>query len=408
MWSRPGRPARDSSISIVTPRVALVLATVQDLSGSGGTERQFSDLFDYLCEHRPESVQLVTARVAVRRLREAGRLRADARVIALPLGERPGQTKAGIVWMTFALLWSTVLHRWDVVHLCQPTPSYVPFAAILSWLPRSIRPRIALTVVDCTLAPNLASAVPPVDRYEQQVLDAHAMYFRWVRLDGMFTWYKAFAAQVARLRLAPGARVTAARYCFTDPIRFMPADKERVILYAGRMSVQKRPMLFVDAVASLRLRHAQLADGWRFAMYGAGPLEAQVQERIGALGLQHLVTVSRTPDMAPVFARSSLFVSTQAHENFTSLAMLEAMSAGNAVIAERVGQTDWFVRDGENGLLVDGATPEAFADAMAQYLAAPARHAAMAEASRRIVVEEHNIEHFAGDIGAFWETLART
>jgi glycosyltransferase involved in cell wall biosynthesis len=194
-----------------------------------------------------------------------------------------------------------------------------------------------------------------------------------------------------------------AKYCFTNTSRFAPVDKQPLIVFAGRFSAQKRPLLFVEAIASLRRRHAAAADGWRFAMYGAGSLEAAVRERIASLGVP--IEVTRTPDMAPVFARSRLFVSTQAYENFTSLAMLEAMAAGNAIVAERTGQTDEFVTDGGNGYLVEPATAEAFADAIAKYLMNPGRHDRMAAASRRLAVDVHTIDHFAGDIAAFWKAL---
>jgi glycosyltransferase involved in cell wall biosynthesis len=98
-------------------------------------------------------------------------------------------------------------------------------------------------------------------------------------------------------------------------------------------------------------------------------------------------------------------VSTQAIENFTTLAMLEAMASGNAVIAENVGQTGEFVRHGENGLLVSPATVEAFADAMAEYLRHPERHDALAAASRSLATSVHTIEHFADDIIAFWRAV---
>jgi glycosyltransferase involved in cell wall biosynthesis len=155
----------------------------------------------------------------------------------------------------------------------------------------------------------------------------------------------------------------------------------------------------------VRERHAELAAGWRFEMYGAGVLDAQVRQRIADLGLGGVVTLSRAHDLSPVFARSRLFVSTQAFENFTSLSMLEAMAAGNAIVAEDVGQTSEFVRGGENGFLVSPASPDTFADAIAAYMRATDRHDAMAAASRAIATEVHTIEHFAGDIVAFWREV---
>ena len=391
------------------PRVALILATVGDLSGSGGTERQFSDLFEYLRRRRPGTVNLVTAAVAVRRLREAGRLESTDGIIALPLGDRPAQSRLSLAWLTVLLLWSTLRHRWDVVHICQPTPSYVPFAAIVTRLPKSMRPRITMTVVDCTLAHNLLAAQPSADLYERQVLDAHRWYDRWSTLDGIFSWYRAFGEAVSQLKLFPRTRIRAAAYCFANVDRFAPSAKRPLVVYAGRLSSQKRPLLFVEAIASLLRRHEAVARDWQFAMYGTGALAAETNARIGALGLSDRIAVSSTPDMAPVFARSRLLVSTQAYENFTSLAMIEAMAAGNAIVAENSGQTSEFVKNGENGYALDEpAAADAFADAIADYLASPEKHERMAARSRQLAVEVHTIEHFAGDIMTFWREVARS
>jgi glycosyltransferase involved in cell wall biosynthesis len=270
-------------------------------------------------------------------------------------------------------------------------------------LPPRWRPRVTLTVVDCTLASSLA-APPPPGSYERQVLDAHRLYERWTRLDGVFSWYEAFVDAVRER--SRSAIVRAARFCFTDPDRFRPAAvKEPLVIFAGRLSEQKRPLLFVDAVARMRAADPALVARHRFAIYGTGVLHQRVIDRIAELGLQEVIDVTHAVDMAPVFGRSQLLVSTQAMENFTSLSMLEAMAAGNAIIAEDVGQTREFVRDGLNGLLVKDATPEAFAAAIATYLRSPERHAAMAEASRTITTDVHTRDNFARDITAFWRAV---
>lgn len=389
-------------------RVALVMVVVGDLNGSGGAERQFAQLHEHLRQDRPGETVFVTARASLDRLRQAGRLSNASDVMALPLGDRPGRGRIGVAWMTLVLLWVTLWGRFDVVHLSLPTPIYVPYAALFTRLPRRWRPRLAMTVIDCTVAPNLLSGAP-ADLYERQVLEAHRLFFKWSRLDGIYSWYEAFVHTATALRLlSPAATITAARYCFTDPQRFQPsAVKDNTIVYAGRLSVQKRPTLFVDAVASLRRRYPRLADDWRFEMYGGGVSEAHVRQRIAALQLDGVVTLTLTPDLSPVFARTRLFVSTQAFENFTSLAMLEAMAAGNAVIAEDVGQTRAFVRHGDNGFVVAPASADAFADAMAEYIRHPEHRARMAAASRRLATEVYTIGHFAGDITAFWRGLVQ-
>lgn len=382
------------------------MVAVGDLSGSGGAERYFAQLFEYLREQRSARTQFITAASSLRRLQSAGRLVDSDEVIALPLGEAPAATKVGIARTTFHLLRTVLQHRFDVVHICLPTPTYVPFAAVITRLPHSDRPRVTLNVIDCTVAVNLEGRTT-ADLYERQVLAAHYMYARWPQLDGVFSWYRAFV-EVARAKaLFPTrTKLTAARYCFTDPSRFTAAPtKDNIAVFAGRLSEQKRPLLFVDAVAQLRSNHPELVRGWRFEMYGRGELEERVRGRIAALGLGNLVTITHAIDMAPVFARSRVFVSTQAIENFTSLAMLEAMAAGNAVIAANVGQTGDFVRHGANGLLVDAETPDGFAAALADYLRTPERHDAMAAESCALVLSVHTVQNAAADIIAFWRDV---
>ena len=389
--------------------VGLVMVVVSDLGGSGGAERLFSDFHEFLSK-RAGAVRLtlITATVSLTRLQAAGRLHPAVGVVPLELGDQPGRGKIGILRMTAKLLWVTVTRRFDLLHVCLPSPIYVPFCAALSWLPRQMRPKLVVTVVDCTLAHSLADP-PPEGTYERQVLDAYRMYERWTRLDGIYAWYRAFVdADVHHVPSRSRPMTRAARYCFTEPDRFRPAGtKEHLVVFAGRLSHQKRPLLFLDAVAALRARAPELVSGWRFEMYGTGLLGTDAAARIAQHDLGDIVTLAHAIDMAPVFARSRLFVSTQACENFTSLAMLEAMAAGNAVIAEDVGQTREFVRPGENGLVVTPPTPDAFADAMAAYLRHPERHDAMAAASRRLTTEVHTIEHFADDITAFWGDVGR-
>jgi len=387
-------------------KIALLMVAIGDLSGSGGAERYFADLHQFLASDPANDVKLVTSRMALSRLRAAGRSTRSSGILPLRLGRGPGQGRASLVWVTLRLLWVTLSRRFDIVHVCLPTPTYVPMAAVLTRLPRWMRPRVTLGVIDCTVAANFDSR-PPRDLYERQVCEAHSYYFRWTSLDGVYSWYQSFADVARRRHLLPRSTVIrAARFCFTDPNHFQPAPvKDRVVVFAGRLSEQKRPLVFVDAVAFIQRYCPAAIDDWRFEMYGTGPLHDAVQERITLHGLEAVIRVSYRPDLAPVFGRSRLFVSTQADENFTSLAMLEAMAAGNAVVAEDIGQTREFVQPGYNGIVVPHGTAETFGAGMIEYLNHPERHEAMAIASRRLVTDVHTIEHFAADITSFWREV---
>jgi glycosyltransferase involved in cell wall biosynthesis len=196
---------------------------------------------------------------------------------------------------------------------------------------------------------------------------------------------------------------------FTDLSRFAPAPvKERTIVFAARLVPMKRPELFVRAVALLLRDRPGLAAGWRFTLMGDGPMrEALLRLRAEAgLGQQELEFAQATiwPRSSPAPGLRLL----PGHENFTSLAMLEAMACANAVIARNVGQTGEYVRPGANGVLAPGHDAPAMARALETFLEAPQHHEAWGRESRRLATEVHTEDAFVQDVETFWtDVLAR-
>jgi len=96
---------------------------------------------------------------------------------------------------------------------------------------------------------------------------------------------------------------------------------------------------------------------------GEGPerarLEAAAPDRVRFLG-------HRT-DVAALLAAADVFVLPSRYEG-TSLALLEAMGAGKAVVATAIGGNDELVRDGVDGLLVPADDADALAAALRRLL----------------------------------------
>jgi glycosyltransferase involved in cell wall biosynthesis len=388
----------------VKPKIAFVMMAVSDLSGSGGAERHFSDLFDRY-RSRPGArydLFFVTDPRSHARLRSIGKLEAAERVIRLDLLGSVFRGETRIVTITWQLFRAILRHRFDLIHLTLPSYNYIPTLLALRLLPARRRPRVALNVVDCTLAHKVLG----LENRRDVGYFVHRGYFRWTWIDGVFTWYQLFkdTAETRDLIRSRPAIVAAGHCCAgIEPIP-LAEDKDRVVVFAGRMDAQKQPLTFVDAVARARELDPDAVAGWRFCMLGKGPLEPAVRERIRARGLRGIVEVAYTPDLAPVLARSSVFVSTQDYENFSSKAMIEAMALGNAVIARDVGQTGAYVRHGENGLLVKDNGPTALARALVEYLRSPEVHRAMQRESIRISEQEHTVEHCLDEVEEFWTT----
>jgi len=354
------------------PHVALLLLGAGDLSGGGGAERQFADFFDH-CSAHPDGrfrLSLLTDRYLFEQLRATGRLSGSGDIVILggPSRRPPRlRTIRGIAYnlgLTARLLWALARNRYDMVHVCMLLPGHFSAMTLLRLLPRKFRPLITVMVIDCTFA----------HRLDSDAVLKHGTYFHFLRPDGVFTWYEKAREVIVRDLVRPSVPVRAARYCFANTTRFQPAaTKQPQIVWAGRMDEQKDPLFFVEAVRIAFADSPGIFSRWTFRMFGKGPLEPAVRRKIAEAGLGERIEVSFAADLAPVFAASSIFVSTQSFENFTSLAMMEAMSAGNAIASRNVGQTGYFVRPGSNGLLLERDTPEGLAVVLADLCGNEAR-----------------------------------
>jgi glycosyltransferase involved in cell wall biosynthesis len=75
-----------------------------------------------------------------------------------------------------------------------------------------------------------------------------------------------------------------------------------------------------------------------------------------------------------------------------SWSMLEAMSAGCAIIGSRTGPVEEVIRHGENGLLVDFFDAQGIADAVTAVLTHPDRMAAMRQAARQTAIDRYDFK----------------
>jgi glycosyltransferase involved in cell wall biosynthesis len=183
-----------------------------------------------------------------------------------------------------------------------------------------------------------------------------------------------------RVRVGPGS--------FVDSDTFRPGPKEPVVSYVARFVEAKQPLLFVEAAALVAKRHPDA----RFVMVGGGPLEGDVRRRADELGLGRRLQIVATYDVAPILGPSLVFASLMTLENYPSQSLLEAMAAGNAVVATDVGRTHLLV-DGSTGSRVP-SDPSAVAGAIASFLDHPAETEQAGLAARRLVEKSYRIEPY--------------
>ncbi len=184
-----------------------------------------------------------------------------------------------------------------------------------------------------------------------------------------------------------------------DTGRFVPADPaERrrrrralglppvpVVVYAGRLAREKGVDVLVDAWAEARRRGVVAT----LCVVGEGPERAALERRARDHGILGAVRFAGpAADVAPWLAAADAFVLPSRTEGL-SVALLEAMSSGLAVLATDVGGT----RDAAGGaaVLVPSDDPRALAEALSALLAAPERAQTLGEAARRRVLSRFGI-----------------
>jgi glycosyltransferase involved in cell wall biosynthesis len=122
----------------------------------------------------------------------------------------------------------------------------------------------------------------------------------------------------------------------------------------------------------------------RLLLVGKGEARARLEALVGELGLARevLFTGYRDADLPGVLQALDVFALMGAGSDESCRAALEAMAAGRAVVARRVGALPDAVVHGLTGLLLDDDRPESVAAALRALLAEPERAAAMGRAGR--------------------------
>lgn len=182
-----------------------------------------------------------------------------------------------------------------------------------------------------------------------------------------------------------------------EPTRRPDAERPGIV-WIGRMVPPKDPQALVRAAATLR------DEGFHFSVDLVGkPIPStqwyfdQTKELVAKLGLSDTV---RTPGflddqaMHALSTRSQIAVQTS-HTEGLSIALLEQMMAGMAIVATDVGDTSSAIRDGENGLLVPAHDQKALEDALRRLLNDPALRRRLGAAARASALSTYSLEAVA-------------
>ena len=141
------------------------------------------------------------------------------------------------------------------------------------------------------------------------------------------------------------------------------ADDELVIVFLGRIVMEKNLDVFADAIQAF----AERGLNYRVLVIGEGPARAWFEEQLpDAIFLGEQIG----DDLARALASGDVLFNPSTTEAFGNVT-LEAMACALPVIAADASGTTNLVRDGETGVLVDAIDTEGFADALEAYARDP-------------------------------------
>ena len=153
-----------------------------------------------------------------------------------------------------------------------------------------------------------------------------------------------------------------------------------VLTCVARLHPQKGQPVLIEALAQL----VKQAPEAQLLLAGEGPTRAELEAQVARLGLEQRVRflglVSQA-ELPALLARTDVVVLPSYWEGLP-VSLIEALSAGKAIVASRVGGNPELVSQGVNGLLVPPGDAPALAQALLSLAGDPECVRRMGEASR--------------------------
>lgn len=166
-----------------------------------------------------------------------------------------------------------------------------------------------------------------------------------------------------------------------------PADDRPTVLFVGRFNdPRKNTRLLLEAIATVKAEFPAV----RLLLIGDEP-NADLRRAIENYGLEDAVEWLDYVDNAdlPDYYRGADAFAIPSKQEGLAIVGLEAMACGTPVVSTDCGGPEGYIRDGENGYLVDGAVATAFADRLCVLLGDRDVGDRLGTNARELIVEKY-------------------
>jgi glycosyltransferase involved in cell wall biosynthesis len=182
-------------------------------------------------------------------------------------------------------------------------------------------------------------------------------------------------------------------------------DDELLIGCVGRLEEQKGHRFLLEACAALK---DDLGERLRLLVVGDGRLRQDLEHQAATLGVGATVSFLGTRHDVPEILRAlDIYVMPSLWEGL-SIAMLEAMAAGVAVVISDVSGVSQALGNNEHGIRVAPGNAAALVDAIRSLAGQPSRRRALGMSARERVKAEFSINAMMSQLTSIYEhALAR-
>jgi glycosyltransferase involved in cell wall biosynthesis len=165
-------------------------------------------------------------------------------------------------------------------------------------------------------------------------------------------------------------------------------ENQPVVLSVGRFKMQKGHTYLLQAIPKVLKDLPET----HFVFAGDGPLRAELEQEADQLGIKHAVHfLGIRNDVPDLLAAADVFVLPSLWEGM-SMAMLEAMAAGVAVVVTDVEGIDNVIQNQEEGLVVPSRSPRALAKALLRVLKDEGLREKLGAAARKKIAADFSLE----------------
>lgn len=184
------------------------------------------------------------------------------------------------------------------------------------------------------------------------------------------------------------------------------SDDTKLVGILARLVPIKNHQLLIEAIGCWHRRYPEIGpDQVRFLIIGDGELRPQLEQRVAEVGLQPWVLFTGWQrDTPSIYADLDLNVLVSKNEG-TPVTLIEGLACGIPILSTDVGGIRDFADDGCGTIVPADITPAALAEALAQFLAEPARLLRLAPAVQANIRETFHVNRLVKDIGSLYSQL---